>query len=331
MSSFTGHGGRLAEARAHYGGAADEWLDLSTGINPCPWPGQADLVPDWQRLPDPRDLARLEVLAAGYFGVASELCCAVPGSELGLRLLADLLALPGCHVPPCYGSHAGAFTVSRAVAGPEEVPLAPHVTVLANPNNPDGTVHDRADLRAWLEASRARDGWLVVDEAFADAQPALSVAPWVEESERLIVLRSFGKFFGLAGARLGFVLAPVAVLARLRQRLGDWPISAGALDLGLGAYADAGWIADMRAALPARATALDAVLRRHGLRPFGSCSLFRLVESDDAGACFESLARGRILTRPFADRPTWLRFGLPADEAELARLDATLAGMARHG
>ena len=147
----------------------------------------------------------------------------------------------------------------------------------------------------------------------------------MQEHRRLIVLRSFGKFFGLAGVRLGFVLAPPPIIAAYRQVLGDWPLSVAALAIGAGAYADEAWIAATRLALPARAAALDAMLRDHGFRAWGACPLFRLIETDDAGALFERLARRAILTRPFAYHSRWLRLGLSADERAMARLDRALA------
>ena len=124
--------------------------------------------------------------------------------------------------------------------------------------------------------------------------------------------------------RLGFVLAPQAIVAALRARLGAWPLSEAAIAIGTAAYADAGWIEATRQRLPAEAIALDAVLARHGYRAAGACPLFRLIETDDGRALFERLARRAILTRPFADEPRWLRLGLPADSEALARLHAAL-------
>jgi cobalamin biosynthetic protein CobC len=150
------------------------------------------------------------------------------------------------------------------------------------------------------------------------------VADQVAEHRRLIVTRSFGKFFGLAGVRLGFVLAPAALLAQLRQLHGEWPVCAAALSFGAGAYADAPWIARTREQLPVAAARLDDVLTRHGLNPRGSCPLFRLAKGPVAHGLFTALAQRRILTRPFAEHPTLLRFGLPGDAAALARLDSAL-------
>ncbi|TCM17685.1 L-threonine O-3-phosphate decarboxylase [Novosphingobium sp. PhB165] len=322
IARFLHHGGRVAEAARLFGGVQEGWLDLSTGLNPVPWPIPPALTPDWSALPDPDGLARLETVAARHFGVDPALCCAVPGSETALRLLGHVLGLPGRALVPCYRSHVEAFAESRPVRFGEE-PAAPEVVVMANPNNPDGAQHARGDVVDWAERIERQGGWLIVDEAFADCRPETSVADAVDGG-RLIVLRSFGKFFGLAGLRLGFVLAPPEILSTLRALMGSWPLHTAALTIGAAAYGDIDWIARTRQELPPRAAKLDAVLRRHDLEPRGDCPLFRLVTGCAAGEVFERLARARILVRPFEQFPDWLRFGVPADAAALARLDAAL-------
>ena len=324
---LTFHGGRIGDACSRYGGQAEDWLDLSTGINPCPWPGTTCIHPGWQALPDPRALALLERTAADFFGVDPAFCCAVPGSEVALRALARILDLPGRHRDLCYGTHAAAFAQSEAVSPQPETAPSPSVLVLANPNNPDGEVSPHADLLIALDRQEASGGWLIADEAFADCHPAWSIADRVANGRRLIVTRSFGKFFGLAGLRLGFVIAPQFLLDDLRGLLGEWPVNAAALAFGTSAYADTRWIADTRAQLPVAAQRLDVLLARHGLSARGACPLFRLVETDVERDLFEALASRQILTRPFAGHPRLLRFGLPADADGLARLEAAL----RHG
>ena len=315
----------MAEARARFGGAPDEWLDLSTGINPIPWPATDKVPVDWQALPDPDDLALLERQAARYFGTDPASCCAVPGSETGLRLIARILALPGNHLPLTYSTHADAFEHARPVASLAHAATGPSALVVANPNNPDGRTTTTETLLAVLERQERNGGWLIVDEAFADCQPDRSVAGYVANGRQLIVLRSFGKFFGLAGVRLGFVIAPAGLLDGIRRLLGEWPICAAALGFGMAAYGDGDWIAATRRDLRDRADRLDAALARHGLVPRGDCPLFRLVESANAPTLFTELARRRILTRPFASRLSLLRLGLPPDDGALARLDGALA------
>lgn len=316
---WTWHGGGLEAAKRRFG--AGDWIDLSTGINPRPWPGTAGMDFDWQRLPDPQDLARLEAVAAAFFGVDPRHVCAVPGTEIGLRLAGSLIGGGAYHVVPGYRTHGEMIAGSTAIDWRGAQDSSANL-ILANPNNPDGRAIPAERIGELL---RRRDGWLLVDEAFADAAPELSVAPAIDDAERLIVFRSFGKFFGLAGVRLGFVLGPQAIVAALRERLGAWPLSAAAIAIGMAAYADSDWIARARRRLPDEADVLDALLMRHGYRAIGSCPLFRLIETDDAAALFVRLARRAILTRPFAEQSRWLRIGLPADAAALGRLEAALA------
>lgn len=323
MSRWTWHGGGLSAARAHFG--EGDWLDLSTGINPHAWPGASDVAIDWRRLPEEGDLRALEEAAARHFGADAEQVCAVPGTEVGLRLVGELLEGPAHYLAPSYRTHGemlpGAVAIGRdKLAGADGTTL-----ILANPNNPDGHVFARVDLLALL--ARRGGGWLAIDEAFADPAPGCSLAGEVDDGRKLLIFRSFGKFFGLAGLRLGFVLGPRGLLAELRARLGAWPVSAAAIAIGTRAYDDRGWIEAMRGRLAREAAALDAMLGGCGFRTAGACPLFRLIETENAAALFERLARRAILTRPFADRPRWLRLGLPGGAAGLARLEAAL----RHG
>jgi cobalamin biosynthetic protein CobC len=315
------HGGNLAAARARFGDGP--WLDLSTGINPDAWPVPADLAIDLRPLPDPAALAALETAAAAHFGVAPDQVCAVPGSEMGLRLLGPLLGGRGCHRVPGYRTHGVAFADSLPLAADQPVP-GDAALLLANPNNPCGTVHDRATLEALLAERTAAGGWLVVDEAFADPHPEASIAPLIDDTRRLIAFRSFGKFFGLAGLRLGFVVAPRPLLTRYRAMLGDWPIDATALAIGTRAYRDGAWIEATRTALSTRAAAFDTLLRGHGLAPEGASPLFRLVSHPEATAIFDRLAHAHILVRPFDYAPHWLRFAIPADAEALDRVDRAL-------
>ena len=319
---FHWHGGRLSAARQRYETRLP-WIDLSTGINPLAWPGTAMITPDWQSLPDPAALADLEQAAAAHFGVSPDHICALPGSETGLRLLGHLIDTPACHILPSYRTHAQAFPNSRPLQQPEDAPPGTAL-LLANPNNPDGRLYTQAQMQQLLAQQERGGGWLIVDEAFADCMPGASMAAEVADHRRLLIFRSFGKFFGLAGVRLGFLLAPSPIIAACRRLLGDWPLSAAAIDFGRAAYRDYGWIDETIATLSTRAASLDVLLIRHGFIPRGDCPLFRLIDTPNAVRLFDRLARHAILTRPFEDYPHWLRFGLPADDAAMARLDEAL-------
>jgi cobalamin biosynthetic protein CobC len=311
VTIWTFHGGRLAAARARWRDAPEPWLDLSTGINPHSWPVERAGPIDWHRLPDEQALSDLEAEAAACFKVPAGSVCATPGSEIALRLIASLdLPRPHRFVWPGYRTHADAFEAGESVTPDGVGAVADGTLLLARPSNPQGVI-------APLPQGNVR---LVVDEAFADAVPEASILPHTDA----IVLRSFGKFFGLAGVRLGFVIAPAADLARLRSRLGSWPVSSAAIAIGTAAYRDRAWQNEMRDQLMREAQALDAVLGRHGFTPEGACPLFCLIRTSNAAALFERLAGKAILTRPFDHAPEWLRLGLPGSREALDRLDQAL-------
>jgi cobalamin biosynthetic protein CobC len=324
-SSLAYHGGRLDAAAARFPDAPEPWLDLSTGINPYAWDGAAP-APDLRALPCPSALARLEAAAARAFGAEALATAALPGSEIGLRALVTLdPPRPWRVVAPAYRTHEAALPGAARIAIGAIAREAERggTILLANPNNPDGRLLPPADLLALGRALAARGGLLIVDEAFADAVPGASVLPALAPDDRVLAFRSFGKMYGLAGVRLGFACGARDPVAAIAGRLGSWPVSATAIAIGTAAYADARWIADTRERLRIAAADLDRVLRAHGLVAQGRCPLFRLVETPDAPALFERLGRAGILVRPFEERPTWLRFGLPPGDA-LARLDAAL-------
>lgn len=324
MAALTHHGGRIDAAKALFPNAPAPWLDLSTGINPVAWTPPEGLEVDAAPLPDRSALARLEALAAAHFGVAAERVAAVPGSEMALRLL-PLLGVPQpiVAVRPSYGTHGAVASARVDHSTLDNWAGQPGSLLVANPNNPDGVHRSPEQLERLAAVQAAAGGWLILDEAFADALPGNGF----DGGEQVVVLRSFGKFFGLAGVRLGFVIAPPEILTRLRALLGDWPVSAHAIAWGCAAYADSAWIAATRIALRERAAAMDEVLVRHGLTARGACPLFRMVETPEAAAIFQRLAAAGVLVRPFADAPERLRFGVPAVAADLERLDRAL----RHG
>ncbi|MET0137491.1 MAG: aminotransferase class I/II-fold pyridoxal phosphate-dependent enzyme [Sphingobium sp.] len=323
MSRFTWHGGGIEAARARFGDDAGPWIDLSTGINPRAWPGADDVVIDWRRLPGQVALGRLEAAAAAHFGVAPAHVCALPGSEVGLRIAGMLLPEPAWRLTPSYRTHGEMFGGAAPVRRSEWSGAERGTVILANPNNPDGDVIARERLVAIMEG-RGEQDWLIVDEAFADPDPSVSLAGLVTDERPLLIFRSFGKFFGLAGVRLGFAIGPRTLIDRLRMRLGAWPVSAAAIAIGTAAYHDSDWITETREQLHSTALALDILLRRAGFAPMGECPLFRLIETDDAAALFERLGRHAILTRPFEWQKNWLRLGLPGSRTEFTRLERAL-------
>ena len=336
-AGFAEHGGRLCVARALYPHATEPWIDLSTGINPQPYLEPRASATARARLPTPEEIRALEMTAGRAFGVEDAACIvAAAGSEAVLRLLPYTLRLEAAVIlGPTYSSHESAWRgagarVSRvdgatAPATPGFVEVVPPraAVTLVNPNNPDGAITTRERLLSLHDEILPREGYLVVDEAFADVAPECSVAAFAGTARysRLIVLRSFGKFYGLAGIRLGFLIAAPAIITRLRELLGDWPVSADAIAAGLAAYADDVWAERTRERLRRSAHRLDETLKRSGFDIVGGTSLFRLARRGDGRESFEKLLRAGILARPFDHDPTLLRFGLPRrDPAAWRRL-----------
>ncbi len=320
------HGGDLAAARAHYGGAPADWIDLSTGINPWPYPLPHLPAEAWTRLPQRDAEARLLTAARAAYGVASDAALvAAPGTQALIQLLPTMLPPRRVAVVgPTYGEHAPAWAAAgHEVREVREPVRDTDVLVLCSPNNPDGGLADPA-LPGWA----GKDRLVVVDEAFADVMPEVSLAACAGR-KGLLILRSFGKFYGLAGLRLGFALGDPALAHRLSERLGPWAVSGPALAIGAAALADAGWQAAAREKLRDAAARLDALLAQAGLHILGGTSLFRLAQTPGPAAGWhERLARAHLWTRPFPAHPHWLRFGLPACENAWQRLEAALLATA---
>jgi cobalamin biosynthetic protein CobC len=324
------HGGDLTSARRRFPDAPEPFVDLSTGINPFPYPVPRLSDDVFARLPEPSEVVRLAAVAAQAYGAPSAAHVAVaPGTQILLPQVARL-APPGraLVLSPTYAEHARAATlVGHCVS---EVSDVGHLrdgdfAVVVNPNNPDGQIIPRVALIAIANELMTRRGLLIVDEAFMDVAPAgQSLAQDVERGN-IVVLRSFGKFFGLAGLRLGFALAHPEIVVRLSTALGPWAVAGPAIAVGVAALVDARWTETTRKRLADAAVRLDSVLAEAGLRVNGGTSLFRLVKTRSAVELYDYLGRAGILVRSFAQQPTWLRFGLPAGECAWRRLHAALA------
>jgi len=328
------HGGDLGAARKLFPGAPEPLLDLSAGINPQPYPFTQLSTAMFTRLPQPAALADLVATAARNYGAPSVAhVVAGPGSQILLAQTAFLLARGRAAVlAPTYAEHGRVAELAghNVVEVAEVAQLADaRIAIVVNPNNPDGRLVDKDALLALADRLRRRGGLLLVDEAFMEVGPeGASLADHVEEGN-IVVLRSFGKFYGLPGLRLSFALAAPEVATRIGTALGPWPVSSAALTIGAAALADAEWRERTRAKLAEAALKLDACLVRAGLEVIGGTSLFRLVRSKDAGRVFQALGEAGIMVRRFAEHPAWLRFGLPGGEVEWQRLERALASAER--
>jgi cobalamin biosynthesis protein CobC len=323
------HGGDLGAARRLFPGVIEPFVDLSTGINPHPYPVQRFSAALLARLPDLAAMQALAAAAARCYGAPSPAhVVAAPGTQMLLPLVAGLVA-PGraAIVTPGYAEHARAAALAghrvQAVRGIEECGDAALVMV-GNPNNPDGRLFGRDDLLGLAKDLDRRKGVLVVDEAFMDVGPQASSLAGDVACGNVVLLRSFGKFFGLAGLRLGFALAAPPLAARLRALLGPWPVSGLAAALATQALADTIWIGRTRQRLDKATHRLDGILADLALTIVGGTSLFRLTQTPAANALFQHLGQAGIWVRAFPDHADWLRFGLPADERAWRRLKAAL-------
>lgn len=322
------HGGDLADAKRLAGGETEDWLDLSTGINPYPYPIPELATGAWTRLPGREALGSLIEAAASYYRApATEMVVAGPGSQSLIQRLPALFEPARVSViGPTYGEHAPAWEATgHDVRCLRLLDKAPHdgITVLVNPNNPDGRLVAPDTLAREAEARTAAGGWLVVDEAFGDLVPQATAAPLCQGAN-VVVLKSFGKFFGLAGLRLGFAIAPPALADRLAATLGAWAVSGPAIAIGRQALADTGWQEETRARLDEAAARLDALFAAANLAVVGGTGLFRLIESAHAPALLDHLLKARIYVRRFTYDSSWLRIGLPGSEGGFRRLEMAL-------
>ncbi|MGP6421917.1 threonine-phosphate decarboxylase CobD [Pseudomonas putida] len=324
------HGGRLRKAALDYGIAEADWLDLSSGL--APWPFTVPEIPlrAWARLPETDD--GLEQAACDYYGAAQVL--PVAGSQMAIQLLPRLRRAGKVGVlSPCYAEHAEAWRRSGYIVREvleQEVEFfldSLDVLVVVNPNNPTGLSLTPARLLDWHARLAQRGGWLVVDEAFMDNTPQLSLASHTHQVG-LIVLRSFGKFFGLAGVRLGFVLAERKLLRLLAEQVGPWAVSGPTRVLGQACLQDTEAHTRQRIRSDEASERLALLLERYGFKPHGGCALFQWLITEHAPALHEFMARRGILLRIFTHNSS-LRFGLPANAAEEARLEQALQAFAK--
>jgi cobalamin biosynthesis protein CobC len=324
------HGGDLSAARRLFPSAPEPFIDLSTGINPDPYPLPRLPGEAFVRLPDSVASAKLAAAAAKFYGAPSAThVVPAPGTQILLPMVAGL-ARPGraAILSPTYSEHArSAMLAGHSVAQLRELDACgdANIVILANPNSPDGRLLAKDALLAVAEQLRRRGGILVVDEAFMDVGPPAASLAGETSHGNVVVLRSFGKFFGLAGTRLGFAILAPPMAARLGAILGPWAVSGPALAAGTKALADTAWIERTRRRLAKSSRRLDALLTGCGLDIVGGTSLFRLAQSPAAKSLFHHLGRAGILTRIFHDHPRWLRFGLPAKEPAWRRLQIAMA------
>jgi cobalamin biosynthesis protein CobC len=317
------HGGNLDLAQQRFGGRAEDWIDLSTGINRLPYPIGEVSARAWSALPSRAEIEALHHAAHHAYRTSAPVV-AIGGAQSAIQLLPQLTSPGRARIlAPTYNEYAGVLAAAGwdvQEVGELDALAGADLAIVVNPNNPDGRVFAPTDLLALL----ARVGRLVIDESFADAAPQLSLAP---EADRpgLLILRSFGKFYGLAGLRLGFAIGNAADIGKFAAMSGPWPVSGAAISIGGRALRDDAWAETTSARLARDSVRLDALAQSQGWRLVGGTPLFRLYETLDALSAQEKLARMQIWSRVFAQKPAWLRLGLPGGEMEWTRLAEALA------
>jgi len=327
------HGGRLEALRKRFPDAPEPLIDLSTGINPFSYPIPTIPPEAYTRLPEEGQIRELkEAAATAYRCRDPDLIAVAPGTQLLISSLPRVL--PSDHVSvlsPTYAEHAASWSNAgaevSAITSLDDVPE--HGTVVwCNPNNPDGRSVPAADLVARQQTRANQGGLMVVDEAFAEfAEANLSAAENMPQ-RGLILLRSFGKAYGLAGVRLGFMIAERHIVQRVEEALGPWPVSGISIHIAKAALGDNAWRSTMACRLTRECTALDDLLTSFGFALVGGTSLFRLVRHEEASEVAEKLAQAGILVREFPENPHRLRFGLPPDEMARKRLRKALQAAA---
>ncbi len=325
----TFHGGDLSWAKKNFGGDGPSWIDLSTGINPHPYP-IPELPSDiWARLPDPALDAELLRTAGKYYGLPGSInMTACPGTQSVLQRLPHLRKQTEVAIlSPTYAEHAKCWRAAGHdvihIESLQEIPSSTQIVVVVSPNNPTGDIADFDILNEVQQRLTLKGGLLVVDEAFMDINPTKSYIPHIPQ-KGVVILKSFGKFFGLAGLRLGFALGDPDIMAGLKAEFGPWAVSGPAAFIGETALSDTVWITQMRMKLAEETRKLSALLERVNLQIIGKTDLFTLVKTHGATELFQHLCDNRILTRPFQDNPSYLRFGMPGSENQWSRLDQAL-------
>src|SRR5215469_4677991 len=314
------HGGDLAAARRLFPHAPQPFIDLSTGINPHPYPLPPLAANVFAQLPDSAAQFRLCEIAARTYGApsATHVVCA-PGTQILLPRVAALVPAGRAGVlGPTYSEHARAAALAgHAVMDVGDINELRRVdlAIIVNPNNPDGRIITKEKLLALSDDLSGRGGLLALDEAFMEVgPPGASLAGEIHRGN-IIVLRSFGKFFGLPGLRLGFALAASDLAAKLNGTLGPWAVSGPAIAVAERALADHAWIEATRIRLASAAGKLDRLLAEASVEVVGGTALFRLVHTRRAHEIFQHLGAAGIIVRAFREQPTWLRFGIPGESS----------------
>ena len=329
--SWREHGGNSDQAAAHFGHDANNMLDLSTGISPRAYPTADVTAQSWNQLPSHSQLDTCLAAARRAYEVPEKLgIMAGAGTQSLLQFIPSLLPCGGIVWidEPTYNEHRPAWEAAghQVITGDANLGKAQSAVIVA-PNNPTGKfVHDA--IMATAKQTAATGGIMLIDGAFAmpaAADPAASdLLGALVAFPHVVHIRSFGKFFGMAGLRLGFAIGAAVHMDQLQRCVGPWAVSSVALDIGNTALNDTVWQAQHSQFLRQQTEQLQMVLTRANLKILGGTTLFQTVKTSRANHLHDHLAKAAIWTRKFSQMPDLLRFGVPANEADFARLSESL-------
>jgi len=314
MSEMRDHGGGLDAAMAVYGGTRNQWLDLSTGINPTPFPAPEIPPHFWQVLPDSSAQTTLLNAARKFWQVPQSAdIIATSGVSQLIAMIPSLQSAGQVEIiRPTYNEHAAAFN-----AAGWNVSDSGEVRVVVHPNNPDGRIH-KITTR-----DTAKTKLTIIDESFCDVMPDQSLIELTSQSN-VIVLKGLGKFWGLAGMRLGFAISSPALIQQMTDRIGPWAVSGPAQFIGAAALSDYNWATQTRTRLANDSIRMDKLMKGFGHTSLGGTDLFRLYETTDAMALQTKLGKNLVWSRTFPYSTSWLRLGLPGTQTDWDHLTRAL-------
>ncbi|MCW8329132.1 aminotransferase class I/II-fold pyridoxal phosphate-dependent enzyme [Photobacterium sp. SDRW27] len=335
------HGGNLLAMAGKYGSDPAEWIDLSTGVSPFTYPVGDIPLAAWNQLPQEND--GLEQAAANYYNASVE-PVVVAGSQAAIKALPEVMteklgrtgtvALPSVgykehqHAWGNYRKDGCCWQIEFYDGLPSKEQVATcDVVLVINPNNPTGKLSRKEELTDLYVDLAKRKATLIIDEAFIDCTPNESMLSPNKDMGNLVVLRSVGKFFGLAGARVGFVFAEQAIKDSLSNLIGPWTVTGPSRSVVKQALSDSAWQSSARVLIHNNSIRLSRLIAERLTARTSGTDLFITAFLYDATFCYDFLCREKVLTR-LCDEKNALRFGLPADEKQWQHLAVALEKLA---
>ena len=298
------HGGQLRQIAARYGIPAKQLLDFSANINPA-GPPSSVLAAIRRTLDEPSTLAmypdleliELKEAIAKYTGVEPENIAVANGFMPLLEAALRSLRIKRCLLPvPCFSEYrnvlenAGISVTPYHLSSDENFRYTPDTILntllkhacdailLANPQNPSGTICDRDDMQRLIEMAAQHSIAVLLDEAFIDYSPANSLTQWSVEHANVIVFRSVTKFFAVPGLRVAYAAARPSNIHAMNRFIAPWPITSFASDAVCAALGDQAFAEESRLANARRRRWLEQELMRLNIATYPSSANFLLLQ-----------------------------------------------------